>query len=146
MRKTLTVISILFWSMTSSFCYNANTNHKGNMNSNKAVQDSTSTVFIREYHKYKLKNQNRVDFLNWIKPDFGIALKLKDSELASSEFVQFTKEMYSKYYMNKIELYNYNNIAYIYLNLREAQNTTGAIQFTIPLSNFKNLLSRKNEN
>ncbi|MBM4400169.1 MAG: hypothetical protein FJ041_07585, partial [Candidatus Cloacimonetes bacterium] len=76
----------------------------------------------------------------------GIALKLKDSELASSEFVQFTKEMYSKYYMNKIELYNYNNIAYIYLNLREAQNTTGAIQFTIPLSNFKNLLSRKNEN
>lgn len=106
-------------------------------------EDSLKLTILNDYHKYKLKKQFRIGNVNWLKADFNLVNSLKESNLAQNEVMEISKELYVKYYNNKIELYNYKNMAYLYLNLKEAQSSQGAVQFQIPLPNFYNLFQKR---
>jgi hypothetical protein len=106
-------------------------------------EDSLRNVLLNDYHRYKLKNQTRLSNLNWLKQDFNLIKSFNSSTLAQNEVYEISQELYHKYYKNKIELYNYKNMAYLYLDLKEAQSNQGAVQFQIPLPNFNSLFQKK---
>ncbi len=105
--------------------------------------DSLKQKFLKVYKTYRTQKQNELYKLNWLNNNYNYMFDMYDSELSDSELYDVSKEVYLDYYLRKVELYNYNNIVYFYLDMKHAQSRKGAIQFRIPLPNFTNLFEDK---
>lgn len=109
----------------------------------KSKADSLKQKLLLDYRSYKLKKQTGLLSGNWLDTNSGYMLGLRYSDITDNDFVKLTKELYSNYYMKKIELYNFKGYAYIYLDIKQAQSNKGAFQISIPLSNFIEILRSK---
>ena len=107
-----------------------------------AEKDSLLLSLIKGYHSFKLKEPLRLPRINWLKSDFSLNLKHNVYKVTDTELYQISKDLYTRYYKSRIELYNYRNTAFLNLNLKEAQKNQGALQFQISLPNF-NTWARK---
>jgi hypothetical protein len=101
--------------------------------------EAQKTMMLKDYHYYKIKTPLRRYPLNWLNDNFALDLAKDVRTITESELFEVSMELYSKYYMQRIELYNINQTAFLYLNLREAQTNLGALQFQVNLPNFRNL-------
>lgn len=100
-------------------------------------QDSLKQKMLADYRNYRFKKQLNFSGLNWLKYDIKFIRRFKPSSVIDNNLITFSRDLYTKYYMNRIELYNYKKSVYFYLNLKEAQTSQGALQLRIQLPNFK---------
>ena len=118
-------------------------NHAVIADSTKNQIDSIKQTLLTAHHQYKMDKQADMFKLNWLDDNYKFMYNLYDSQIAESELFGFSRTLYMKYYMNKIELLNFNNYAYLYLDLKQAQNYKGALQVKIPFSNFHRAFEKK---
>ena len=106
----------------------------------KSLPDESATQFQKEYLSYKLK---KLSNNNLLKLNIRFNLNLSLDHLTDIELYKLSKELYNRYYLRKIELLNYHNIAFLYLDIKELQSTKGLLQMRVNFSNFNHVFSKK---
>jgi hypothetical protein len=118
-------------------------NQQGSSDSLNIKPDSLKQKLLRAYRGYRVETRFETYKVNWLNDNYDVMLKLYKSEVADNEVFDFSKALYLKYYMNKVELHNFYDFAYLYMDLKQAQNNKGAIQLSIPLPNFSRVFNKK---
>jgi hypothetical protein len=111
-----------------------------------AISDTLKAKMLRDYHFYRVKSPMRSMSFNWLNEDFELALQDRTRTITESELYEVSMELYSTYYLKRIELYNLNDTAFLYLNLKDAMNSNGALQFRVNLPDLDELLKKKQIN
>ncbi len=136
----LTGIILLLISCQSLYCERIQTSDTDNFTKKDSIvvsQDSLKQIMLTDYHNYRFKKQLGFNGLNWLKYDIKFMKRFKPSKVMDHELITFSRDLYIKYYMNRIELFNYKKSVYFYLNLKEAQTSQGALQLRIQLPSLK---------
>jgi len=110
--------------------------------SSNVKPDSLKQKLLRAYRGYRVETRFEAYKVNWLNDNYDIILKLYNSEVTENEVFDFSKALYLKYYMNKVELHNFYDFAYLYMDLKQAQTNQGAIQLSIPLPNFSRVFNK----
>lgn len=59
-----------------------------------------------------------------------------------SDWIDVSRELVDTYYSNRILLYRFREHGFVYLSLKDAQNSQGLLQIRIPFGNFRKFHDR----
>jgi hypothetical protein len=106
----------------------------------QAIPDSTGQSaavlkarMLKDYHNYRLGKPLGIYSFEWLHGNLETEINDRIRILTESDLYILSYELYSDYYDKPIELYNLNGTAFLYLNLKDAQNKHGALQFKVNL-------------
>lgn len=127
------------------FCsYHASLNAKKSNHYIHAQIDSTQNNFISDYHRYILNKQSESRKPFWSNLNFGPYLNSTRSIITNNEIYEFSKNILQNYYINRIEMFNYKGLAYLYVDPKEFQSQRGIVQFEVNLPEFNRIFMKIN--
>lgn len=117
-------------------------------NYNPAIELPADSVLFplsqeEAYHKYRIQNLTNLQYVNWLHKDFLLFLKERINHVWNSDMYILSKNIYSKYYANRIEVLSHKDKAFLYVSLKDAQRSQGAVQFKLALPDLTDLAKRK---
>ena len=106
------------------------------------VSDTVKTGFWTDFINRQNHSENPL-FLVRMNIKGGLPIINNEYKGFGSDLYEVSSKFIIKYYSKRIPLFNYNNQGFVFLSLKDAQNSLGILQFRIPFGNLRLLFHPK---
>ncbi|MFO7660924.1 MAG: hypothetical protein R6V77_08420 [Candidatus Cloacimonadaceae bacterium] len=106
------------------------------------LADSLESGFLADLYKSRVQTENPL-FLVTMNVSMVIPLSAFEYKGPGSDMIEMSGSFFKKYFAQKITVFNFYDLGFVYLSVIDAQSSQGFIQFMIPFGNLQYIINPK---
>lgn len=146
MSKKYLCCSVLLW-ISVMLAWNLTARSAMNLGSLERFRiitsaDSLESGFLADLYKSRAQIENPL-LLVTMNVSMVIPLSAFEYKGPGSDMIEISGAFFKKYFAQKITVFNFYDLGFVYLSVIDAQSSQGFIQFMIPFGNLRYIFNPK---